>query len=184
MEITTVSLPGVSILKPKRLQDGRGFFCETYNKQRMQEAGIDVEFIQDNVSLSQLPGTLRGLHFQAEPFAQAKLVSVVKGAALDVVVDLRRSSPTFGQHFSIELSEAEGNQVFIPVGFAHGFLTLAPDTLFAYKVSEYYAPDHDTGIRFDDDVLSINWGEQPDLIVASDKDLQLPCFDPNAKYFA
>ena len=184
MEITTVSLPGVLILKPKRFQDGRGFFCETYNKQRLQEVGIDVEFIQDNVSLSKLRGTLRGLHFQTDPFAQAKLVSVVKGAALDVVVDLRRSSPTFSQHFSIELSEAEGNQVFIPVGFAHGFLTLAPDTLFAYKVSEYYAPDHDTGIRFDDDVLGINWGEQPDLIVASDKDLQLPCFDPNATYFA
>jgi dTDP-4-dehydrorhamnose 3,5-epimerase len=184
MEITTVSLPGVLILKPKRFQDGRGFFCETYNKRRLKDVGIDVEFIQDNESLSKLRGTLRGLHFQTDPFAQAKLVSVVKGAALDVVVDLRRSSPTFSQHFSIELSEAEGNEVFIPVGFAHGFLTLAPDTLFAYKVSEYYAPEHDTGIRFDDDVLGINWGEPPDLIVASDKDLQLPCFDPNATYFA
>jgi dTDP-4-dehydrorhamnose 3,5-epimerase len=184
MEITTISLPGVLILKPKCFEDARGFFCESYNKRRLQEAGIDVEFIQDNVSLSKLRGTLRGLHFQTEPFAQAKFVSVIKGEILDVVVDLRRSSPTFSQHFSIKLSEAEGNQLFIPVGFAHGFLTLAPDTLFAYKVSEYYAPDHDTGIRFDDDVLSINWGEQPDLIVASDKDRQLPCFDPNAKYFA
>jgi dTDP-4-dehydrorhamnose 3,5-epimerase len=184
MEITTVSLPGVLVLKPKRFQDERGFFCETYNKQRLKEVGIDVEFIQDNISLSKLRGTLRGLHFQTDPFAQAKLVSVVKGAALDVVVDLRCSSPTFSQHFSIELSEAEGEQLFIPVGFAHGFLTLTPDTLFAYKVSEYSAPDHDTGIRFDDDVLGINWREQPDLIVASDKDRQLPCFDPKATYFA
>src|SRR4029079_5021169 len=113
-----------------------------------KDAGIDTEFVQDNLSVSKPRGTLRGLHFQFEPFAQIKLVSVPKGVALDVVVDLRRSSPTFGQHFSIELSADEGNQLYVPAGFAHGFATREPDTHFVYKVSAYYSPKHDSGIRF------------------------------------
>lgn len=184
MHVATTPLPGVLVLKPKRFQDPRGFFSETYNKRRFDEANIEVDFVQDNLSLSKPSGTLRGLHFQREPFAQVKLVSVPKGAALDVVVDLRRSSPTFGQHFSIELTAEEGNQLYIPAGFAHGFLTLQPDTHFVYKVSAYYSPEQDTGIRFDDPVLGIDWGSAPEFIVTSDKDRQLPHFDPKAEYFA
>ena len=122
-----------------------------------------VDFVQDNVSLSRPVGTLRGLHFQKEPFAQVKLVSVMQGAARDVVVDIRHSSPTFGRHFSVLLSAEEGNQIFIPAGFAHGFLTLEPDTMLSYKVSNYYSPEHDSGIRFDDPRLGIDWGFDPAL---------------------
>ena len=135
------------------------------------------------VSVSEPRGTLRGLHFQKEPFAQVKLVSVVQGAARDVVVDLRHSSPTFGRHFSILLSAEEGNQVFVPIGFAHGFLTLEPDTMLSYKVSNYYSPEHDFGIRFDDPRLGIDWGFDPASIITSEKDQLLPSFDPQTEYF-
>jgi dTDP-4-dehydrorhamnose 3,5-epimerase len=184
MEVTPTLLPGVLILRPDRFPDARGFFSESYNKRRLARAGVDIDFVQDNIAYCRPRLTLRGLHFQKEPFAQAKLVSVVKGTALDVVVDLKRSSPSFGRHFAIELSAAKGNQLFIPVGFAHGFMTLKPDTLFAYKVSNYYSVEHDTGIRFDDALLGIDWGPDPDLIVTSGKDRQLPPFDPKAAYFA
>lgn len=183
MDVTTTSLPGVLILKPKRYQDPRGFFSETYNKRLFKEAGIDVDFVQDNISVSNPRGTLRGLHFQRQPFAQIKLVSVLKGAVIDVVVDLRRSSPAFGRHFSIELTSEEGHQLYIPAGLAHGFVTLEPDTHFFYKVSAYYSPEHDTGIRFDDPLLGIDWGSEPGLILTSDKDRNLPSFNPKADYF-
>ena len=183
MDIIPTPLAGVLVLKPQRFRDHRGFFSETYSKRRLADAGLNVDFVQDNVSLSKSPGTLRGLHFQKEPFAQVKLVSVVLGAARDVVVDLRRSSPTFGRHFSILLSAEEGNQVFVPIGFAHGFLTLEPDTMLSYKVSNYYSPEHDFGIRFDDPRLGIDWGLDPTSIVTSDKDQRLPPFDPLADYF-
>jgi dTDP-4-dehydrorhamnose 3,5-epimerase len=184
VDVVTMPLPGLLLLKPRRTEDGRGFFCETYHKRRLAEAGIDACFVQDNLSLSKWEGTLRGLHFQNEPFAQAKLVGVLKGEARDVAVDLRRSSKTFGRHFSIVLSEAEGNQLFIPVGFAHGFVTLKPDTLFAYKVSNYYSPEHDTGIRFDDPVLCIDWDRAADTLVVSERDRALGRFDPKTEYFA
>ena len=129
MDVTPTPLAGVLVLKPKRFMDARGFFSETYNRRDLAEAGIEVDFVQDNLSMSRQPGTLRGLHFQREPQAQAKLVGVSKGAVRDVVVDLRLSSPTFAKHFSVVLSSDEGNQIFIPSGFAHGFLTLEPDTL-------------------------------------------------------
>src|SRR5688572_18897720 len=139
MEVTTTPLSSVLVLKPKRFFDPRGFFSETYNQRRFEQAGVDVVFVQDNVSVSKPRGTLRGLHFQKEPFAQAKLVGVLAGSIRDVAVDLRRSSPTFGQHFSVLLSAEEGNQIFVPVGFAHAFLTLEPDTMIFYKVSNFYS---------------------------------------------
>jgi dTDP-4-dehydrorhamnose 3,5-epimerase len=184
MDIVTTPLPGLMILKPRRIEDGRGFFCESYHKQRLADAGIDACFVQDNVSLSKPEGTLRGLHFQKTPLEQAKLVGVVNGEVRDVAVDLRRGSKTFGRHFSIVLSEAEGNQLFIPAGFAHGFVTLKPDTLFAYKVSSYYSPGQEAGIRFDDPLLGIDWGRAADTLVVSERDRALPGFDPKAEYFA
>ena len=183
MDVSQTPLRDALILKPKRFQDLRGFFCETYSKRRLAEAGITVEFVQDNISLSKPRGTLRGLHFQKEPCAQVKLVSVVRGAARDVIVDIRHSSPTFGQSFSVVLSADEGNLIFVPIGFAHGFLTLEPETVLSYKVSNYYSPEHDSGIRFDDPVLGIDWGCDPASIMMSRKDLLLPSFDPNAEYF-
>ena len=183
MDVTLTPLTDVLVLKPKRLQDNRGFFSETYSKRRLADAGLNVDFVQDNVSVSASPGTLRGLHFQKEPFAQVKLVSVTQGVARDVVVDLRHGSPTFGRHFSILLSAEEGNQIFVPIGFAHGFLTLEPDTMLSYKVSNYYSPEHDTGIRFDDPRLDIDWGFDPASIITSDKDQRLPLFDPKTRYF-
>ena len=184
MDVTSTPLSGVLILKPKRIQDNRGFFCETYSKRRLADAGISIDFVQDNVSLSRPVGTLRGLHFQKEPFAQVKLVSVMQGAARDVVVDIRHSSPTFGRHFSVLLSAEEGNQVFIPAGFAHGFLTLEPDTMLSYKVSSYYSPEHDAGIRFDDPRLDIDWGFDPAAIITSEKDRLLPPFDRQIEFFS
>jgi dTDP-4-dehydrorhamnose 3,5-epimerase len=183
LDVTPTPLPGVMILKPKRFQDLRGFFSETYNKQLMAAAGFSVDFVQDNISSSQQRGTLRGLHFQKVPFAQIKLVSVIRGAACDVVVDLRRSSPTFGQHFVVVLSAEEGNQILVPIGFAHGFVTLEPDTVLSYKVSNYYSPEHDTGIRFDDIRLGIDWGCNLSSVVTSEKDQRLPLFEPKAEYF-
>jgi dTDP-4-dehydrorhamnose 3,5-epimerase len=183
MDVTLTPLADVLILKPKRLQDNRGFFSETYSKRRLADAGLNVDFVQDNVSVSALPGTLRGLHFQKEPFAQVKLVSVMQGRVHDMVVDLRQSSPTFGRHFSILLSAEEGNQIFVPIGFAHGFLTLEPDTMLSYKVSNYYSPEHDSGIRFDDPRLGIDWGFNPASIITSDKDKRLPLFEPKTRYF-
>jgi dTDP-4-dehydrorhamnose 3,5-epimerase len=171
------------MLKPKRHSDNRGFFSETFNRRRLQEAGIVVEFVQDNLSFSEAAYTLRGLHFQSGDSAQAKLVSVVKGSALDLVVDLRRSSPCFGRHLKVKLCASEGDQLLVPVGFAHGFLTLEPETLFTYKVSNYYSPSHDTGIRFDDRLLGIDWGVAPEVIVTSSKDADLPSFDPTTEYF-
>jgi dTDP-4-dehydrorhamnose 3,5-epimerase len=183
MDVTTTALPGVLILKPKRFHDPRGFFCEIYNRSRLAGTDIRADFVQDNLSVSKSPGTLRGLHFQREPFAQAKLVSIMQGKILDVVVDLRRGSPTFGRHISILLSADEGNQVFVPVGFAHGFLTLEPDTMLCYKVSAFYSPEHDAGIRFDDERLGIDWELAHSSIVMSEKDRQLPAFDPGIEYF-
>ena len=182
MEVIPTPLADVLVLKPKRLRDSRGFFSETYSKRRLADAGLNVDFVQDNVSVSSAR-TLRGLHFQKTPFAQVKLVSVMQGAARDVVVDLRQTSRTFGRHFSIFLSGEEGNQIYVPIGFAHGFLTLEPDTMLSYKVSNYYSPEHDSGIRFDDPRLGIDWGLNLASILTSEKDRRLPMFDPKATYF-
>jgi dTDP-4-dehydrorhamnose 3,5-epimerase len=184
MDVTTTPFADLLVLQPRRLEDSRGFFCESYNKAQLASIGVDADFVQDNISLSKQAGTLRGLHFQAAPMAQAKLVQVLKGEALDVVVDLRRSSATFGRYFSIVLREAEGNQLFVPIGFAHGFVTLKADTLVAYKVSNFYSPAHDTGIRFDDPALAVDWSTMDHAPVISERDRALPNFNPKAEYFA
>ena len=160
----------VKLVTPPRHSDPRGYFSETWNRRRYAEFGIDVDFVQDNHSLSRLKHTLRGLHFQVAPFGQGKLVRVLRGAVRDVAVDLRAGSRTYGQHVSAILSEAEGNQIYIPLGFAHGFLTLEPDTEVAYKVTNYYSAPHDRGLLWNDPALGIDWGVDPASVAISDKD--------------
>lgn len=155
MQIEETALPGVLILTPRRFGDARGFFAETWNRARMAEAGITADFVQDNHSLSARKGTLRGLHFQAPPHAQAKLVRCGRGALLDVAVDIRRGSPTEGQWVAVELSAENGRQVWIPEGFAHGFLTLRDDTEIVYKCTDYYAPEADGAVRWDS--CGVDW---------------------------
>ncbi len=159
----------VVAIRPDRHQDARGFFSETYSRRALAEAGIDTEFVQDNHSLSVPPGTLRGLHFQVPPAAQAKLVRVVRGALFDVAVDLRAGSPSYGRHVSCRLSAEEWNQLYVPVGFAHGFCTLEPDTEVIYKVSGYYAPEHDRGLLWNDPALAIDWPVSEPLLSEKDR---------------
>ena len=158
MELLPTALPDVKVLKPKRFGDPRGWFCETFRLAWFEPLGLPREWVQDNHSLSGPVCTLRGLHYQLAPMAQAKLLRVLRGAILDVAVDIRRGSPTFGQHVVQELSAENGLQLCIPAGFAHGFVTLAPDTEVLYKVTEYYSPAHERGIRWDDPDLGIPWG--------------------------
>lgn len=174
MKITEHSLPGLLEFTPRLFTDERGTFYETFSARLMQEAGLpaDLEWVQDNQSSSQ-QGVLRGLHFQRPPHAQAKLVRVAQGRALDVVVDLRRASPTYGQHQQVELSAALGNVLYVPVGFAHGFLALEDDTLFLYKCSDYYAPTAEGGLFWNDPALNIKWSQQGGALV-SPKDAVLP----------
>ena len=174
MQIQSLLIPDVKIITPVRHSDERGFFSEVYNQAALAAAGIDIVFVQDNHSLSVPQGTVRGLHFQTPPFAQAKLVRVLRGAILDVAVDLRRSSPTFGQHVSAVLSAAEGNQILVPVGFAHGFATLEPDTEILYKVSAPYSREHDRGLLWNDPALGISWPVAPEHAVLSAKDQVQP----------
>ena len=177
MEITKTALEGVVILTPKKFGDQRGFFSETYNKKTLADAGINLDIVQDNHSLSAETGVVRGLHFQTPPFAQDKLVRVVKGRILDVAVDLRKSSPTFKQHVAVELSDQNWQQLLVPIGFAHGFVTLEPNTEVIYKVTNYYSPANDLGIRWNDPALGINWPVAADRAILSTKDAALPFFD-------
>lgn len=170
VELTRLALDGLIELRPKRFEDERGFFSETWNETAWREAGIATAFVQDNHSLSRTRGTLRGLHFQAPPVAQAKLVRVTRGVAFDVAVDLRPSSPTFRQWAGVTLSALAWNQLYIPEGFAHGFLTLEPDTEVQYKASATYSPEHDRSIRFDDPQIAIEWPLGEEDLVLSDKD--------------
>ena len=174
MIVEETALAGVRIITPRKLGDERGFFSETYNRQAFVAAGVPLEFLQDNQSLSAEPGTVRGLHFQAPPFAQGKLVRVLRGAIFDVVVDLRRSSPTFGQHLAVELSAANWRQLFIPIGFAHGFCTLERDTEVFYKVTNYYSAAHDRGLAWDDEVLGIAWPVAKAQAILSERDRRHP----------
>ena len=174
MQIAESGISAVKLLAPGKHGDHRGFFSEVYNKKTLSEAGIDVEFVQDNHSLSATKGTVRGLHFQAPPFAQDKLVRVVRGAVFDVAVDLRRGSPTYGRHVSVVLSAEAWNQVLVPIGFAHGFMTLEPDTEVIYKVSNYHAPDHDKGLLWNDPALGIPWPLPEAEAILSDKDRRQP----------
>lgn len=174
MDVRETGLPGVFLVEPRCFRDNRGFFSETYSRRALAGHGIDTVFVQDNHSLSRPAGVVRGLHFQEPPFAQAKLVRVVRGAILDVVVDIRRGSPTFGQHVAVELSAENWQQLLVPEGFAHGFCTLQPDTEIIYKVSADYAPDHDRGIFWADGDLGIDWPVTPEAVTLSDKDAGLP----------
>lgn len=172
MRLIETGLPGLALLEPKVFRDERGFFLETYSEATFAGLGIGVRFVQDNHAYSSQQGVLRGLHFQLPPFAQAKLVWVVRGAVLDVAVDLRRDSPTYGRHYSVELSAENKLRLFLPRGFAHGYMTLAPDTEFLYKVDAPYAPKADAGILWNDPDLGIAWpGGEP---VLSEKDTLLP----------
>lgn len=174
IDVKELALPGVYEIAPRRFGDHRGFFSETYNAAALAERGIDLAFVQDNHSLSRAAGVLRGLHYQLPPFAQDKLVRVVRGAILDVAVDIRRSSPTFGAWLALEVSAEKWNQVLVPKGFAHGFVTLVPDTEVLYKVTERYAPEQDRSIRFDDPAIGIDWGLPASEVILSDKDGKAP----------
>ena len=162
-------IPDVQLITPRRFADSRGWFTESWSRRT-----LDVAFCQDNMSLSAPRGTVRGLHFQKPPHAQAKLVSVLRGRILDVAVDIRVGSPTFGQHVAVELSAEEGNQLFVPRGFAHGFCTLEPDCMVMYKVDSFYAPESDAGLLWSDPALAINWPVSPDAAELSPKDQKLP----------
>lgn len=170
--IEQTALLGAFVITPKRFGDDRGVFSETWNRQTMADAGLDIDFVQDNHSLSQQAGTLRGLHFQTPPHAQAKLVRVVRGAVLDVAVDFRVGSPTYLSWIGVELTAKNGKQLFVPEGFLHGFLTLVDDTEVLYKCSDYYAPDCDRSIRFDDPDINVTWGTA--VTVLSEKDANAP----------
>ncbi|MEP2827785.1 MULTISPECIES: dTDP-4-dehydrorhamnose 3,5-epimerase [Alphaproteobacteria] len=173
MEITETKLSGVKLLKPRRFGDHRGFFAETYSRRVYTEMGVDDEFIQDNHSLSAAVGTVRGLHFQAPPHAQAKLVRCGRGAVFDMAVDIRRGSPTYGQWAGYELSAENGAQLYIPVGFAHGFATLVPDSEIIYKCSDYYAPETEGALLWDDPDIGIEWPVTGEAVL-SEKDAIAP----------
>lgn len=176
MEIVRLRIPEIVRLEPRRFQDSRGFFTETWNAKRMTDAGLPFDFVQDNHSHSAEAGTVRGLHYQSPPMAQAKLVRVAAGAILDVAVDVRRGSPTYGEWVAEELSAENGRQLLVPAGFLHGFVTLAPRTDVIYKVNAFYAPDCDGAVRFDDPTLGVDWGISPEAAVLSDKDAAAPAF--------
>lgn len=176
MEIVPLAIPDVLLVKPRRFGDDRGWFEETWNARRFADAGLDIAFVQDNQSLSVSAGTVRGLHFQRPPHAQGKLVRAVRGAILDVAVDLRKGSPTFGRSVAAELTEENGHQLWVPRGFAHGFCTRSPDTAVCYKVDGFYDRESEGGIRFDDPDLAIDWGIAPHEAVLSEKDRALPAF--------
>jgi dTDP-4-dehydrorhamnose 3,5-epimerase len=174
MDVKALAIPDVKLIAPPRIEDDRGFFSETYRKKDLAAAGIADEFVQDNHSLSRPAGVIRGLHFQTDPHAQGKLVRVVRGAILDVAVDIRRGSPTFGQHVAVELTADNWLQLWVPIGFAHGFCTLTPETEVIYKVTSYYDQAADRGIAFDDPELAIVWPVTAGRAVVSAKDRRHP----------
>lgn len=175
MQIEQTALPGVVILTPKRFGDARGHFSETWNRETLAGLGIDIPFVQDNQSLSRAVNTLRGLHYQRPPHAQAKLVRVLAGRIFDVAVDARRGSATYGKWVGVELSAADGRQLLIPAGFLHGFVTREPDTAVFYKCSDVYAPECDGGIAWNDPDIGIDWGLSGDPVLSA-KDAAAPAF--------
>lgn len=183
MHIDPTALPGVVIVTPARFGDHRGFFSESWSRRVMAGHGMDLDFVQDNHSLSAQTGTVRGLHFQTPPHAQDKLVRCGRGALLDVAVDIRHGSPTYGQHIAVELSAENGRQLLVPKGFAHGFVTLQPDTEIVYKCTDYYAPDCDAGLRWNDPAVGIDWGVSDAAAVLSDKDAAAPLLADLPVYF-
>ena len=190
MEFIKQSIPDVWLIKPKVFGDDRGYFMETFRQDTFEEAiGFKVNFIQDNESKS-TKGVLRGLHFQKPPYAQSKLVRVIEGKVLDVAVDIRKGSPTFGQTVSAELSSENKHQLFIPRGFAHAFVVLSDSAIFAYKVDNYYSPECDRGLAFDEASLNIDWQLPKEQLKLSDKDLKQPslvdletCFEYGTNYY-
>jgi dTDP-4-dehydrorhamnose 3,5-epimerase len=181
--VSSTALPDVKLIIPKTLPDSRGLFCEVYNHRDFVAARICADFVQDNHSISTYENTIRGLHFQRPPFAQAKLVRAVRGRIFDVAVDIRKSSPTFGHHVAVELSAENWRQLLIPVGFAHGFCTLEPNCEVVYKVSNFWSREHDCGINWGDPKLAIPWplaGAEPRL---SDRDAALPKLSELAELF-
>ncbi len=191
MQFIPQSIPDVFVIEPKVHGDHRGYFIETFRQDKLEEAlGYKINFIQDNESKSS-KGVLRGLHFQLAPHAQSKLVRVIEGSVLDVAVDIRRGSPTFGQHVAVELSGDNKKQMFVPRGFAHGFIVLSETATFAYKVDNYYSPECDRGLAFDDADLNIDWLLAKDSLSLSEKDTKQPsfaelesCFDYSVNYYA
>jgi dTDP-4-dehydrorhamnose 3,5-epimerase len=174
MQAIETAIPEVKILVPKQFKDHRGFFSEVYSHKAISELGLAMGFVQDNHSLSVEKGVLRGLHYQVAPMAQDKLIRVVRGAILDVAVDIRRSSPTFGKHVTALISADNWRQVLVPVGFAHGFVTLEPNTEVLYKVSAYYSPIHERGIKWNDPALGIDWGVTEGQVILSGRDQSHP----------
>ncbi|QCO00355.1 dTDP-4-dehydrorhamnose 3,5-epimerase (plasmid) [Azospirillum argentinense] len=183
MDVVSLDIPDVKIIRPKKFGDHRGFFSETYSRKAFEAAGLLYDFVQDNQSLSAEVGTVRGLHFQLPPFAQDKLVRVVKGAILDVAVDIRKGSPTFGRHVSAVVSAEEWNQILVPIGFAHGFCTLEPNTEVIYKVTNFYSAEHDRGLLWNDPDLGIDWPVAADKALLSDKDRKQPRFAELGDWF-
>ncbi len=175
MEIEKTSIDGILVIRPKVFGDDRGFFLESFNADRYRDAGIDTVFVQDNLSQSKR-GVLRGLHFQTGEYAQGKLVQVIKGRVWDVAVDIREGSKTYGKWFGIELSGENHTQFWIPPGLAHGFVTLEDDTVFSYKCTKMYAPEHEGGIVWNDPVLAIEWPIDPREVIVSEKDARNPKF--------
>lgn len=173
MEFKKTNIEGVYIIEPRIFNDARGYFFEAWKKEEFEAHIGHVDFIQDNESKSSY-GVLRGLHYQRGAFSQAKLVRVIKGSVLDVAVDIRRSSPTYGRHIMVELSEDNKRQLFIPRGFAHGFLVLSEEAVFTYKVDNVYAPQAEAGIRWNDPELAIQWPIDPQQVLTSEKDLRQP----------
>jgi dTDP-4-dehydrorhamnose 3,5-epimerase len=174
VELSATAIPEVRLVRPVRHGDARGWFCELWNRRRFAELGLDLDFVQDNLARSERAFTLRGLHFQRPPSAQSKLVRVLRGRVFDVAVDLRRGSPSFARHVAVELSAEDGAWLFVPAGFAHGYLTLEDGSEVLYKVDAPYDPECDGGIAFDDPELAIPWPLPPEGPILSEKDRRLP----------
>jgi dTDP-4-dehydrorhamnose 3,5-epimerase len=184
LQIDSLDIPDVRVIRPGRVNDARGFFSEVYNASVLRDVGIHAEFVQDNHSLSRQTGTIRGLHFQIPPYAQAKLLRVLRGSIFDVAVDIRRGSPSFGKHVSAIISATEWNQIYIPAGFAHGFCTLEAETEVLYKVTAYYSAAHDLGLRWDDPQLAIEWPAVAANPILSEKDRRQPRLAELPDYFS
>jgi len=184
MEHQSLAIEDVKLITPRIFRDERGFFSETFNLKALEDIGISEKFVQDNHSLSVETGVIRGLHFQSLPYAQGKLVRVVKGSILDVAVDIRNGSPTYGKHVTAVLSVENWQQLWIPNGFAHGFCTLEPNTEVLYKVTDYYAPECDKGLAWNDAALGIDWPVDPEKVILSDKDAGYPTLSELPAYFS
>jgi dTDP-4-dehydrorhamnose 3,5-epimerase len=185
MKVTETKIKGVKIIEPNCIGDNRGWFMETYNIEKYRAAGINAAFVQDNHSMSARKGTLRGLHFQNQPMAQAKLVHCIRGEVIDVAVDIRKGSPAYLQWVSVKLSAENKKQIYIPMGFAHGFLCLTDDVEFEYKVDQLYSKEHDRGIRYDDPSIGVDWGGLLNGIepILSEKDKNSPLLENSDCYF-